>query len=298
MKEKVNKKNVSFHIIGTKGGAGDAINRIRTVYSFLSAFFSGEITLKPYENYHCKGIDFLKLYGLDGLIDTNIPDTLPKIDISFLSEYAFLSNNFCDEREGKTFIIDVSDMNDVKKIQYINKKYGVEDCFSELLNYTPMATSNNYFSDNCFKVVAHFRRNDILGNIFSESVKQGPIGKYGLHARRLVTWEDVERIVIEQNFSDIDVELILVSDGISKQLQDISKKENKFSIIEQMISELKEGKPKMHNVKVKDRLIGNTADLTLKSLDSMYYADLVISGSSVFPNLICDLGKTRLIKVQ
>ena len=295
---KPNIKNVDFRIKGMKAGAGDAIGRLGKVFSCIKFLFNAKVSIEPYVNYHCKDLDFLDLYGVrDILDDIDRVDCKPLTVREFAFNSLFKKDFFVSDRN-VTYEIDLTDQSQMKYLDKLVREFSISNKFLELLNYNPSLSSKNYFSDDAFKVVAHFRRNDILGRIFSPEIEKGPIGKYGLHSRKLVDWDDLERTISNLNISTKNIEVILISDGVSEQTLLASEKEGVKEKIDEILASLHFGTTSNDNIKVVDRIIGNQASNTLRSLDAMFYADLVVSGSSVFPNIICHLGKTKLIKVE
>ena len=295
---KPNIQNVDFRIKGMKAGAGDAIGRLGKIFSCIKFLFNAKVSIEPYVNYHCKDLDFLESYGVKDILDD-----IDSVDCKPLSIRAFAFNSlfkkdfFVSERK-VTYEIDLTDQSEMKYLDKLIREFNIPKNFLELLTYHPSQCSNNYFSDDSFKVVAHFRRNDILGRIFSPEIEKGPIGKYGLHSRKLVDWDDLDRTISDLNISARNIEVILISDGVSKQTLLASEKEGVKQKIDEILNSLHFGTPSNSNINVVDRIIGNEAPNTLRSLDAMFYADLVVSGSSIFPNIICHIGKTKLIKVE
>lgn len=296
-KAKSRKVKSQFHFSGMKAGVGDAINRFALAYSCVKGIFDSEVSISPYTNYHCNELDFLKLYGIDDFVSVQEVDKTKRLTIREFCYYCLYSHEYFNKK-GITFEIDLSEQFSKDLLVRVCQEFDIKNNFHQLLNFRTERSSSDYFSHDSFKIVAHFRRNDIVGKIFKPDIDWGPIGLEGLHSRPLVSWSDVDEIIEELKIFDQKIELILVSDGLSQRVVKLGAKMNLSEQIQQLIFDLNSGSPKDKSVNVKARYIGNSEECTIHALNAMYYSDLVISGSSVFPNLICKLGDTKLIKVE
>lgn len=291
-------QNVSFHIKGMRAGAGDAISRLGKVYLCIDFLLGAKVSVEHYVNYHCKELDFLSLYGVRDLLDKGDNENCVALSLKDFSYYCLYSRDFFITNEKVTYEIDLTDQSEMRYLDKLIREFDIPRNFLKYLSYKPSESIEHYFSKGTFKVVAHFRRNDILGKIFCPEIERGPIGKYGLHSRRLVEWEDIDQVIKNLELDEQKIEVLLISDGVSKQTLLASKKEGVEHDVLNVIDSLDTGGPNGSNITVVQRVIGNEADKTITALNAMFYADLVISGSSVFPNIICHIGKTKLVKVE
>lgn len=286
-----------FTVSGLNAGASDSIIRMGLVYDIVTQCLGLNFLLPEYKNYHSKNVDFLDLFGLSDNFEAYLPDPRKNVITIMFSDFLFeLQYNPQSFRSDVVYIIGADLYENDPRLRAVWSYFQTESHFLKSLKYKANeCRSLSKFSEKSYKAVFHLRRGDIIGEQLKEVGEYREADLKGIHERKLLTIECCYKILSEYVVGIENVEVVIISDGVEDQLMRFSSFQNIVSKLKKIECELIEPNPEQEAHRIVDRVIGKGPEVTIKCIDYMHQADLVITASSCFPNLICSVGETNLV---
>jgi hypothetical protein len=279
-------QNLNINFASSPMGYGDYLQRMERVYNLLTGFGEPLFYQSQYINPHVSDLDFSEFIIIDF-------DDISSVKI--IHNYILEFEEFFYLLASDSILIN----NDVCYSLYLHKAYNALDYLFEIFSKDSFY-DNVHFSNkvklvkkdpDCFNVVYHLRRHDtslaLLEGLLPNDIEK----KMGVK-RPLLTAEVCDRIAETffdvHNLSPNKINISLVSDGFIglidryRKLCFFRKIEIDDSVV-QYLNKLEGGLldtestlPKSHLI---ERCVGREKDKTIRSLDIIANADLVITSS-------------------
>lgn len=290
----------SFTCIKLGAGASDAIGRLGVAFDAIRSNYDVEFILPEYSNYHSRALDFFELFGIKKAYCSsgNASDLRPELRLS-LSECIYLILFDRDLiSDGHHYIIEADIYDGDFRIEQLRKYGRFRRMFSDRFSYTPRSLP--FSSDpQVVKATFHLRRQDICGLylFLDDDTEQVPTDiRSDIHGRRLLHISRATRELERRLPRGANVEVIIVSDGFGEIRRRFSDYPHVLSRIDNLSNELYASVVSDElSIRVIDRIIGTESAETIKTLDAMYLSDIVLTASSSFPRLICEISGTHLV---
>ena len=297
----------AFTVIGLEAGAPDSILRMGLAFDAVTSVFDIPFIPPKVRNYHSPEVDFFKLFGISGGsgFGSGLRDIAAfgrTVRIS-LSEFIFRALHEKGSFQQETLYEVEADLYEQ---QFMKKTYPFPAVFNfrrTFLSHLAYDRTEAVFPENgSARVVLHLRRSDISGTAVFEGLTEGEAParlRNGILLRPLLSKaravQELERILPAGKA----VEVVVAGDGFAE----IRRRFSGYPAVEARIRSLE---AEMEAPIASDKLtftgerllIGKDPRNTVLTLDAMASADMVVSASSTFPNVICKLGKVKLVHVK
>lgn len=292
-------ENTVFSANSLGAGASDALARFSLVQDIVKTWFDTDVRLPPYRNYHSPEIDFFELFGVNDLVMARSDDDPPREQVpltvrQLIFHLLYDSSFFRDDVE---YLIQPDLYPNAAEVQKLAWWRGIDRAFLDKIRYTP---KNRIFNEtfDSVKVVAHLRRQDICGEVLFAGLNTGEVPESvmgSIQSRPLLTVADSVHALEARYPKGTKVQLVIASDGVARVRQQLGR----FPVMKERLDTIEAelcSSPESSDIVIElvDRIIGTGPDETIRTLDAMYTADLVLTASSSFPNLVCRAGKTEL----
>jgi hypothetical protein len=293
----------SFSIVPPVAGASDALNRISLAYNVITTHFDLPFRYEPYWNYHSADFDFDRAFGIQDCFDIQPPqadcENLDKLALSDVIMNILAGKHPFGDPGHYRITPNLYGNHDLVKRLRLAK--GLSESFFSKLTYRP--TTNPFAPDtHRKKVVVHLRRQDIAGEMLFRGIPSALISteqSKGLHRRPLLHLSTAFEILTAEVNPEEEIDLVIVSDGMELIVKRFGRSPEILQNIERIEEEIRGPIPKTSlNISKVERIIGVGPEVTARTMDAMFLADLVITSSSSFPRLPCRFGKTRIISVE
>jgi len=293
-----------FACLPVGAGANDALSRIGLVHDVVTAFYDAPFALVDYKNYHAPETDFFKVYNLEDGFERIAKDDLDADAVEMpLSELVYkLMFDDSELDSGKQILIKPDIYPGDKRVRRLMRYMEFDKmAFLKKARYVASEDVFNPSSDAA-KVVFHLRRQDICGNELLDDAMRDAIPPHslkGIHYRKLLT---IKRAVEETEGlypEGTKVDLVITSDGMERVKKQLGRFDGILERAAKLDAELLE-EPVSDKLEINlvRRIIGTGTEETRQSLDAMYQADRVLTASSNYPKLICQIGGAEFLRVD
>jgi hypothetical protein len=293
----------SFSVVPPIAGASDAMGRISLAYNVITTHFDLPFLYEPYWNYHSADFDFDRAFGIQEHFNVQASETdsegYDKITLSDVIESILAGERpFLEPRH---YRVTPNLYGNHELVKALRLSKGLSETFFSKLTYRP--TTNPFSSDTKRrKVVIHLRRQDIAGEMVFRGVPPSQISKEqskGLHSRPLLHLDTALEILNDEMGSEEEIDLVIASDGMDQIAKRFGRQPEILRNIERIEEEVRGPLPKTSlNISNDERIVGGGPEVTARTMDAMYLADLVITSSSSFPRLPCRFGGASIISVE
>ena len=292
----------SFTCLAISAGAADALFRIALAYDIVTSFYKLDFYAPSYTNYHCPDVDFFGIFGVYKSFPTSadqLHQALVKINLSDLVAALLEGRPALNDGTNYEIVPDLYAQD--PRIKNLREHVNLTLSFVKKLQYQ---ITREVFDagTKTVKAVIHLRRQDILGDIILFGPEADLIPediKRGIHRRPLLYFQHAIDILERSVPAGSAVDLVITSDGV----REIRKKVGRFPGMSERLDGIElefMGNPTSNKlgISVIDRIVGTGPDETIRTLDAMFSANVVVTASSSFPRLPCAVGGAKLIVVD
>ena len=279
--------NSTFTVTGLTAGFGDSFSRMDLVYRFLKQYSNLSFVLPDYQNYHSRNFDFFNFFRLSSESQKNPKSKVVNLKFSQLIPLLIADNNII---ENDTHYVIEADLypgaSELTFYPYISDE-------NSLKNKAKLSVTDSVFTtdDGEFKVAIHLRRSDISKDYFVGVIDEDKLK--GMHSRKLLQVSEAIEYVKNSYPKFSKLQVAVISDGVDELKVRFKDIPQAISVIEEIEDEIKRV-PYDKNIAY-SFIIGKGTSETLKTMSTIADADLVITRSSCFPNLLCELSSTKLV---
>lgn len=287
-------------------GASDAINRLAAIHDVMARYAPDVgFRLPPYQNYHCKDLNFFDLFGLSSLFPAFVAEDDTRGRQPVTLKFSELVTRLVDgsmtwpPHTLYTIQPDVYHFpwHENAQILQLEQRDGVTPRLRDKLDYTPQADP---FDRNtaASRVVIHLRRKDICGGMLFHGAPQD-VPRPPVHlAVRPLLFSDIAVQVLEAELpAGHPVDLVVSSDGfdwlrlVCRAFPDLI---DRIDRIEAATLQL----PVSNHLDIRSvkMVVGADSATTRQSMDAMFHADLIVTASSSFPFLPGHIGGARVLR--
>lgn len=289
-----------FRIVPPRAGASDAMSRVALAYDILCHTGSDPIHLAEYQNYHSPNADFFALFNVDKvprvILAGQKPNITPALTLTTTELVFFLLYDPTElEREGTIEIL-ANEYPHAQAAQNFRRWFHLDSTFQSALSYSP--GPNPFSGQTGVNVVIHLRRGDVSGDALFRSKKRSwwfgakapRIPQKGMHSRPLLDLHDVIRDLKKRVAKGHSCNTVIVSDGFDRQRRQYWANPHVLRRIEELQNDLYAA-PKASGLQLNhlETIVGDSDDNTRRTLDALFFADLVYTASSSFVSLISNL---------
>lgn len=293
-----------FRVLPPRAGAADAFSRIGLAYDVLRTLTDSEIQLSAYANYHSPNTDFLALFnvsevpGLELLGNQDRVEPTLQLSTSELIYWLLLDPN--ELQRGGIVEVEANEYPGSRIAQNFQRWFPFSGKFAEQLTFTP--SSNPFVDFPGVNAVIHLRRGDISVDAITKA--RSPLARLwqrpaferggGSHARPLLRVDSAVKDLKKRVPRGTVVNVVIVSDGFERQKQKYRAHPSVLRRIKHLEKELR-CLPTYPGISLNyiGSVVGDRDDNTVKTLDAMFFADLIYTSSSSFVSLITNLREWR-----
>lgn len=279
--------NSTFTVTGLNAGFGDSFSRMDLVYRFLKQYSNLSFVLPEYQNYHSKNFDFFNFFQFSSESEKNPNSKVVELKFSQLIPLLIADKNFI---ENDTHYVIEADLypgaSELTFYPYISDE-------NSLKNKAKLSVTDSVFSTNTgeFKIAIHLRRSDISKDYFLGVIDEEKLN--GMHSRKLLQVSEAIEYLKNSFPKNSKLQVAVISDGVADLKVRFKDIPQAISVIEDIEEEIKRV-PHDKNISY-SFIIGKGESETLKTMSTIADADLVITRSSCFPNLLCELSGIKLV---
>lgn len=291
----------TFTVANLYSGASDALGRIALVYDVFTTAANISFVLPEYSNYHARDLDFLQIFGLREAFPP--PSFAPSeiVHLSFDHLVDALLGAGLHLTNGCHYVVDGREAyGQHPALARFRQSHSLRRTFHSFMQYRPTSSVFDLNNGNV-KVVIHLRRNDICGEALFGGLPESDLPpesiRRGIQPRPLLTIKHAVSFLEEQYAKGSTLDIVLLSDGVQslqRRFRNYPAVSARISLLQQELAEpLESCTLNLHEV---DRIVGNDAVSTIRSLDAIYNADITLTRSSSFVLLLATIAKKRYFK--